>query len=99
MQPLPASQLGSSDGPSFPCAYAKSPAERAICRQPMLAALDRQLAHAYQSAKAASAEEGAATLSTQQQAWLLRRDACGGNELCLQHTMSERLVELKHGGR
>ncbi len=89
---MPATANGT---PSFDCRRATAPAEIAICRDPSLAELDRELAEAFRSAQAAATGGDAAGLSAQQRAWMRRRDACGANPLCLRQTMAGRLAALR----
>ncbi|MES2036094.1 MAG: hypothetical protein V4466_18150 [Pseudomonadota bacterium] len=50
--PAPAAVSAASAGPSFDCAKAATPVEKAICANPELARLDRQMAAAYAAAVA-----------------------------------------------
>jgi peptidoglycan hydrolase-like protein with peptidoglycan-binding domain len=75
-------------GPSFDCALALSDAERAICADPRLGTLDRQLAAAWAEAAAAG------TPADAQRAWLAERNACGTDASCLADTMQARLSAL-----
>jgi peptidoglycan hydrolase-like protein with peptidoglycan-binding domain len=88
MAPSPAVQ----SGPSFDCARAGTPTERAICANPRLSALDRQLASAWSEAVAAAG--GSAALLPQQQAWLAGRNACGADVACLDQQMASRVIAL-----
>jgi len=75
-------------GPSFDCALALSDAERAICADPRLGTLDRQLADAWRAAAARG------TPTEQQRAWLAERNACGTDPDCLAAAMQARLGVL-----
>lgn len=79
-------------GPSFDCASASAPAERAICGNPVLASYDRQLAEAWRQASQRGAASGA--LLSGQQRWLAQRNACGWNENCIESLTRSRIVEL-----
>ncbi|MDZ5648800.1 hypothetical protein [Nitrospirillum sp. BR 11828] len=61
-------------GPSFDCTAAAKPAEKAICADPKLAALDVAIAGFYKEALA-KAGPAAETLKIEQRRWLLGRDA------------------------
>lgn len=75
LAPLPAAAAGGGDdGPSFSCAAAKSAAEKAICADPALAALDRRMASAYAKVLAALDAPGRAALRTDQRIFLEARD-------------------------
>ncbi|MGS4946640.1 peptidoglycan-binding protein [Meridianimarinicoccus sp. RP-17] len=84
----PAAGTGADTGPSFDCALALSDAERAICADPRLGTLDRQLAAAWAAASAAG------TPAEEQRAWLAERNACGTDAACLAATMQARLGAL-----
>lgn len=70
------------DVPSFDCTRAQSAAEKLVCGDPALAALDRRLADRYAAAldRAGSLDAGAAaatgTLKASQRGWIKGRDAC-----------------------
>ncbi len=74
LAPLPAAAAGSGDGPSFSCTAAKSAAEKAICADPALAALDRRMANAYAKALAALDTDGRTALRADQRFFLEVRD-------------------------
>ena len=86
---------------SFDCTKARSPAERAICAQPSLGALDRAVADAYAAALARPGADAAAVRAGQQ-TWLRGRDArCspaarGSASLaaCLAASLAQRLAAL-----
>lgn len=65
-----------TDGkPSFNCAAAASEAEKLVCSDPALAALDRRLAEVYARASAApGADQG--RLAAEQHGWAKGRDDC-----------------------
>src|SRR5215469_86009 len=56
--------------PSFDCAKAATPQERAICADPKLAALDSDLAKAYAAARALLSDTGKREVQEDQRAWL-----------------------------
>jgi hypothetical protein len=83
----------SSATPSFSCERASSSSEIAICSNPELAALDRQLADIYIRA---AADPGAfPDIATQQRVWISRRNTCRGNVECLHQSMAGRIAELQ----
>ncbi|KEP68851.1 hypothetical protein DL1_08240 [Thioclava dalianensis] len=70
------------DGPTFDCTKAESSAEKLICDDPELAALDRRLAERFAAAvKVAEgldtgAEKTTKTLRAMQRGWISGRDEC-----------------------
>lgn len=70
------------DGPTFDCAKAESSAEKLICEDPALAALDRRLAEVFEAAVAVTSglDAGAQTatdeLRAYQRGWIKGRDEC-----------------------
>lgn len=71
-QPLAAN---SGNGSSFDCADAKREVEKAICADPQLGMLDRQLAEAYERALKSMSRRSAADLRKSQHDFLAIRDA------------------------
>ncbi|MCK7614707.1 MliC family protein [Roseibium sediminicola] len=89
--------------PAFDCAKAESSAEKLICSNDELAALDRKLAEIYGGAVDvvksldAGADEALNTLKAYQRGWVKGRDECwkGEDELaCLKATYERRIAEL-----
>ncbi|MFX0547425.1 peptidoglycan-binding protein [Roseovarius sp. S1116L3] len=70
--------------PSFDCRRAQTPTELAICANPSLAALDRDVAEAW----------NAGGRPADQSAWLRGRDACGDDVECLTQSMRTRVYVL-----
>jgi uncharacterized protein len=64
--------------PSFECAKAAIPAERAICASPELRDLDRRLNGRYLEVKAGLGADRRAALVKDQRAWLEQRNRCCG---------------------
>lgn len=87
-----AAVAGSTPRPSFDCTRAGTPTESAICASPELAQLDRQMAEAYSTARA-DASNPSAVVNAQRN-WISRRNACGGNAVCLAQTMQQRIQAL-----
>lgn len=87
--------------PTFDCASAKKVSEVAICRSTELSSLDRSIKEAFgQSVKQAELTGGnERKLRQNQQDWLIRRNACGDNERCLDQTMRDRIDELVTGSQ
>ena len=84
---------GPARAASFDCARAASPAERALCSDPGLSALDAQLGAAYARRVARDP-----ALRQLQRGWLKARDVgCGGDRGCLRRLISWQLGWLSRG--
>jgi tetratricopeptide (TPR) repeat protein len=95
-------QMAVAGKPSFSCAQARRPVERAICADPELADLDRQIFAAntrvVREASSASPRDGQARRREQQQ-YLAHRDAGFGRpDFDLKKEMRDRLQRLQGGG-
>lgn len=84
-------------GPSFDCARAGTPSEKAICQSPDLSADDRSVAAAYGSAEYWCDKDPGklALLVKVQKAWRVQRDACGGDATCLGKSMTDQTAKLE----
>ena len=82
-------------GPSFDCARAGNAAEFAICGDPGLSYLDRELAAAYGVAASRLSAAGQRQLRDGQRAWLADRNRCGANVQCLRFAMEARIGQLR----
>lgn len=91
------------DGPAFDCTRAESSAEKLVCADPALAALDRRLADRFAAALAtaesldAGAEAAANTLRATQRGWIKGRDDCWkATDLrdCIESAYLQREAEL-----
>lgn len=89
----PAARPQASVRPSFNCAYARTRGERAVCSDPGLAALDRQMAAQYRSAIAASDPGTRAQLERSRGRFLSFRDQCPSND-CIADTYRGRMREI-----
>lgn len=97
-QPADQRSPGTLSGPSFDCSKARAWAEKVICSDPELAALDQELASAYRSARARHSDTRSDSLKQEQRAWLRRRDACEGRPQsfgCLRRAYEIRISELR----
>lgn len=90
--------------PSFDCAAAESAAERAICADSGLAALDRRLAEVWRAAltvaeDVADAETALPRLRAEQRGWIKGRDECwkaeDGVDACVERRYRDRIAELQ----
>lgn len=80
-------------GPSFDCAKASTRTEKMICADGELSGLDGELARAYRGALAKT--DSAASLKTEQHAWLTnQRNKCF-DVACLREAYEKRLAGLK----
>ena len=82
---------------AFDCGAARSPAEKAICADASLLALDDQMGKAFGEVRALGDAGAKAALAGSQRAWLATRDGCLNQEkvsACLAWRMSRRLAYL-----
>jgi len=87
-----------TQSPSFDCAKAQSEAEKLVCVDPRLAALDRQLAALYKRVQTSPDE---LDIAAEQRGWIKGRDACSravDPKRCLVESYQTRLVELTING-
>jgi hypothetical protein len=85
---LLASPAAAQTGPSFDCARAETPTERAICADTRLSGLDRTMADLYRRAVAVR------PLRPEQLLWQRWRNTCGGDVPCLIRRYEQRIVDL-----
>lgn len=91
-----------AEPPSFDCAKADSDAEKLVCQDDTLAALDREMAHLYGLArdqKGLTAEEKS-TLKATQRGWIKGRNDCWKAEdqgACVRDAYLFRIDELLQG--
>ncbi|MFI8719482.1 MliC family protein [Stenotrophomonas sp. NPDC077464] len=86
---------GAKEGPSFDCAKAASDAEKMVCGDTRLSALDRELAGLY---RAAQTGPGELDVAAEQRGWIKGRDACWqavDANRCLLESYQTRIVELR----
>ena len=84
-------------GPSFDCAQADSQAEKMVCDDPQLMALDRQLADEYEKAMARPHFDRT-SLEAAQRSWASGRDDCwkaSDVHRCVLESYQTRLFELR----
>lgn len=86
---------GEAQGPSFDCAKAGNPSERAICGDAGLAFLDREVAKAYSAAAARGSDADRRALRERQRTWIEFRDRCEADVQCLRFAMEARVDQLK----
>jgi uncharacterized protein YecT (DUF1311 family) len=81
--------------PSFDCGKAHAPDELEICRNGMLASLDRQLDALYAAVRDRSNGDRQIALRDEQRSWLRQRAACLSNDACLLDTYRSRIAQLR----
>jgi hypothetical protein len=79
--------------PSFDCDHAGNDAEFAICSDPGLAALDRQMAADYQRALMSADRHQRRTLERSRNRFLSYRNRCATNQ-CIAETYQSRIREI-----
>lgn len=84
--------------PSFDCTKASVDSERAICRSIPLAKLDVSIAKSYAATarelQEARLQNPQTVLKAEQRAWLLKRNRCKFDAICLEKAMSSRLEAI-----
>jgi hypothetical protein len=97
-RPEPASQAPTptrgSAKPSFSCQYARTRGEIAVCRDPGLASLDRQMANQFNSAMSDGDPQQRALLRTTRGRFLSYRDACR-SDTCIADAYRGRITEIR----
>jgi uncharacterized protein len=84
-----------ADKPAFDCARAKNAAERMICADRSLAALDQRLARLYADTLALAFDRE--RLRASQLAWLRERDKCSTGD-CIRTAYEQRIEAIEHSG-
>lgn len=79
--------------PSFNCRYARTRSETAVCENPDLAALDRQMSDAYFRALSASDPRQRGLLERTRGKFLRFRDSCR-NDACIAGAYRGRMIEI-----
>ena len=93
-EPLAQPEPGpSAASPSFPCDRARTNGERAVCADPGLAALDRQMASQYQRTMATTPPEAQALLRRTRDRFLAYRDRCPDGA-CIAGAYQDRMREI-----
>jgi uncharacterized protein len=83
----PGEAPAAGNGPSFDCAKASEPDEKAICADPKLAAIDRLIADAYKNFQ----PEFAGDKRKIARALIADRHACGSDKACIVSAMNNAL--------
>lgn len=82
--------------PSFDCSKSPGEFEQMVCKDPALAALDRQLADTFAQALAKAADK--ATLQATERGWIKGRDECwkaDDKPACVREAYIVRIVDLR----
>ena len=82
--------------PSFDCTKSPGEFEQMVCNDPVLAALDRQLADTFAQALARASDK--ATLQASERGWIKGRDECwkaDDKPACVREAYIERIVDLR----
>ena len=87
-----------STGPSFDCTQAGLPSERMICSSRPLSQLDREMAALYYDQMARADERRRDLLRRTRDAFLVRRDRCGGAG-CIASVYEDRIAEIRRISR
>lgn len=91
--PAPEPQPQPAARPSFNCSSARTSGEIAVCNDPGLAALDRQMAAQYQGAMSRADSRQRSLLQSTRSSFLAYRDRCG-SAACVADTYRGRMREI-----
>jgi uncharacterized protein len=96
---VPAPATAQQEKPSFDCARALNPIEKAICTDPALAKADRELAAAYAGLTSRLEKPARQDLEADQQQWIVERNGECTNDsrgvaTCLGESYKERTAKL-----
>ncbi|MEF9979306.1 MAG: MliC family protein [Thermomonas sp.] len=96
----PAGTAPQAATPSFDCNTSPGEFEQMVCKDPALAALDRQLADTFAQALAKASDK--ATLQSTERGWIKGRDECwkaDDKPACVREAYIERIIDLRiqHG--
>ena len=81
--------------PSYNCRFARTVSEKRVCSSPDLAARDRGMSAAYYRAIAGAAPEAKGRIRASRDAFLARRERCGGSEACIARAYDMRVAEIR----
>jgi hypothetical protein len=91
--PAPAANGGAR--PSYNCRYARTTSEKLVCSSPALAARDRTMSTIYYRAIAGADPVTKRQIRNGRDAFLARRERCGGNAECINAVYGERIAEIR----
>ena len=94
-QTVPAVPVGATASvrPSFNCRYARTRGEIAVCRNPGLASLDRQMATQFYRALSRATPGARLILQRSRSRFLNYRDSCG-SDACIAQAYRDRMAEI-----
>jgi len=81
--------------PSFDCAKAKTPTERAICGNSELSHADARLSRIYSRLRQSLSKSNFKRLRNKQRAWLKQRNYCSDDFSCLFQSYEQRIIDLE----
>jgi uncharacterized protein len=84
-----------AEAASFNCARAGTASERAICGNRALEDKDVEMATLYGLIRPVFAMGARGAFMDEQNAWLLQRNRCGGDRVCLNRRYDERIASLR----
>jgi hypothetical protein len=84
--------------PSYPCNVRLTATEQAICDDPVLGDLDRQMAGLYFALHDGLSSGRQARLAEQQHLWRAWRGTCGADPACLRRRYEQRILDLAPAG-
>jgi uncharacterized protein len=92
----PSSLIAQPDKPSFDCKKAASPTEKTICADNALSRLDLQLHRTWKMLLDNFSLDSAQTtqVRSDQKAWLVHRNDCGGDAQCIGKLYKDRITAL-----
>jgi hypothetical protein len=94
--PAPAvATVGGGVRPSYNCRYARTRSEKLVCGSPALAARDRTMSAIYYRAIAGADPVTKREIRSSRDAFLARRERCGGSEVCINAVYGERIAEIR----
>jgi antitoxin component YwqK of YwqJK toxin-antitoxin module/uncharacterized protein YecT (DUF1311 family) len=88
-------ELARTYQPGFDCAMAQAPAETAICADPLLSALDSDVAAQYHALTQQDDSSQKSALLSSQREYLATRSVCGSDRACLERQTRSRLHDLR----
>jgi hypothetical protein len=81
--------------PSYNCRYARTRSEKLVCSSPALAARDRTMSAIYYRAIAGADPVTKRQIRAGRDAFLARRERCGGSPECINAVYGERIAEIR----
>jgi uncharacterized protein len=96
VSPPPAAKAASGGTrPSYNCRYARTTSERLVCGSPALASSDRAMSSVYYRSIAGGGPAAKQRIRASRDAFLARRERCGGSESCIARVYEQRIGEIR----